>query len=103
MTEIMIDPNVRVAGGLTFSGFEDVRGPMPSVGQSVLVREPEANLVATGIVDHVDYQDSLIFVAVNWETLAPDRLQSPEELLASLRRTATWSASRPVDHLQRTA
>ena len=30
MTEIMIDPNVRVSGGLTFSGFEDVRGPMLS-------------------------------------------------------------------------
>lgn len=73
MTELTIDPNVRVAGGLTFSGFEDVCGPMPSEGQSVLVREPQANLVAVGIVDRIDHVDSLIYLAVRWETLAPDR------------------------------
>jgi hypothetical protein len=85
MTEIMIDPNVRVSGGLTFSGYEDVRGPMPSRGQQVLVREPEANLVAIGTVDHIDENDRLIYIAVDWTQLAPDVLPKPDELLAALR------------------
>jgi hypothetical protein len=81
----MIDPNVRVAGGLTFSGYEDVRGPMPVAGQHVLVREPEANLVAVGIVDRVDERDRLVYVAVDWTQLAPDRLPTPEQFLGILR------------------
>lgn len=105
MTEIMIDPNVRVAGDLTFSGFEHVRGTIPVEGQAVLVREPEADLVAVGRVHHVDYEDSLIYIAVKWETLAPDRLPTPAELLAYLREnTFTWSGSQSVGGLlQRTA
>ena len=34
-TEILIDPNVRVAGNETFSGFEDVVGEFPAEGASV--------------------------------------------------------------------
>ena len=88
MTEIMIYPNVRVSGGLTFSGFEDVRGPMPRSGQQVLVREPEANLVAIGTVDHVDESDRLIYVAVDWTQLAPDVVPTPGEFIAALRRAS---------------
>lgn len=95
MTEIMIDPNVRVAGDLTFSGFEDVLGPMPTVGQTVLAREPEANLVATGVVTRVDRADELVYIAVNWSELAPDRLLSPAELLGVAR---TWSTSQQLNH-----
>jgi hypothetical protein len=87
MTEIMIDPNVRVSGGLTFSGYEDVRGPMPAEGQQVLVREPEANLVAIGIVDRIDEEDRLIYVAVDWAQLAPDQLPTPDEFLGVLRHS----------------
>jgi hypothetical protein len=85
--EIMIDPNVRVAGGLTFSGFEDVRGAMPAEGQQVLVREPEANLIAVGVVDHVDTVDELVYIAVDWTQLAPDNLPTPGELVGRLQRT----------------
>jgi hypothetical protein len=86
MTEVMIDPNVRVAGGLTFSGFEDVRGPMPLAGQEVLVREPEANLVAIGVVDHLNDEDRLVYVRVDWTQLAPDHLPTDNEFLGDLRR-----------------
>lgn len=106
MTEVMIDPNVRVAGGLTFSGFEDVKGPLPKPGQRVLVREPEANLVASGIVDRIDYADRLVYLAVNWEALAPDHLPRPEEFTATLRRTAAatnWSTDPAVGTYQLTA
>lgn len=99
MTEIMIDPNVRVADGLTFSGFEDVRGPMPEVGQQVLVREPEANLVASGIVTRVDYGDSLIYVRVEWASLAPDVLPTPDQLVRQVGSAGTtWAASQRMDH-----
>lgn len=81
MTEIMIDPNVRVSGGLTFSGFEDVRGPMPAVDHEVLVREPEANLVAVGVVRHIDRNDRLIYIEVDWAQLAPDQLPTPDEFM----------------------
>lgn len=98
MTEIMIDPNVRVSGGLTFSGYEDVRGPMPVAGQQVLVREPEANLVAVGTIDHFDVNDRLIYVAVDWTQLAPDHLPTPDEFLCALRRdrqSSLQSVDRP--------
>ena len=104
MTEIMIDPNVRVADNLTFSGFEDVRGPIPQKGQSVLVRELEADLVAIGVVDRVDYEDSLIYIAVNWESLAPDRLPTPEEFLPELGKyTFALATSHPANLPQHTA
>jgi hypothetical protein len=96
MTEIMIDPNVRVSGGLTFSGYEDVRGPMPAPGQQVLVREPEANLVAVGTVDHLDENDRLIYVAVDWEQLIPDQLPTPAEFMGTLRFSQTRSLFEPI-------
>ncbi|KZS82297.1 hypothetical protein A4G29_12265 [Mycobacterium kansasii] len=97
MTEIMIDPNVRVGGGLTFSGYEDVRGPMPVAGQQVLVREPEANLVAVGLVDHIDESDRLIYITVDWAQLAPDQIPTPDEFMDMLRRHHARSLSQPVD------
>jgi hypothetical protein len=96
MTEIMIDPNVRVAGGLTFSGYEDIRGPMPAAGQQVLVREPEANLVAVGTVDHLDENDRLVYVAVDWGELVPDQLPTPTEFMGTLRRSQTRSLFQPI-------
>jgi hypothetical protein len=98
MTEIMIDPNVRVAGDLTFSGFEDVLGPMPTEGKTVLVREPEANLVAAGVVKRVDNADSLIYIAVEWDKLAPDVLLTPAELPGVAPFAETWTTSQRVDH-----
>lgn len=92
----MIDPNVRVSGGLTFSGYEDVRGPMPVAGQQVLVREPEANLVAIGTVDRLDENDRLIFVAVDWAELVPDHLPTPDEFIGALRRSQARSMFQPM-------
>ncbi len=72
MTAIVaIDPNVRVAGGLTFSGFEDVVGEMPAPGDEVLVREPEANLIGHAVVDRLDDDNRLIYLAVRWDSIRP--------------------------------
>ena len=96
MTEVMIDPNVRVAGGLTFSGFEDIRGPIPVSGQQVLVREPEANLVAVGTVRRIDENDRLIYISVDWTQLAPDHLPTPEEFLRERRAAVSYLTTAPV-------
>ena len=82
-TEIMIDPNVRVAGNETFSGFEDVRGPMPAVGQNVVVREPEGDLIGAGVVTRLDEAARLIYIAVDWPSLVPDVAPPPPPTGAS--------------------
>jgi hypothetical protein len=81
VTEVIIDPNVRVAGNETFAGFEDIRGAMPDKGWRVIVREPESNLVGYGRVTRLDDADRLIYLAVNWAELVPERILSPEELM----------------------
>lgn len=84
VTEIWIDPNVRVAGNQTFAGFEDVHGPRPRLGDHVMVREPESNLVGLGRVTCVDRGDELIYLAVNWGTLVPEET-------GQVRVTVSWS------------
>jgi hypothetical protein len=85
MTEVWIDLNVRVHDGETFSGFEDVKGIMPHVGDRVLVREPESNIVGEATVTRVDAADQLIYMAVDWAALAPETLLTPDQLISSLR------------------
>ena len=80
-TEILIDPNVRVANNETFSGFEDVVGDFPEENMRVRVREPESNVVGEGVVTRIDENDKLVYIAVEWASLAPERLPTPAELL----------------------
>lgn len=88
LTEILIDPNVRVEGNLTFSGFEDVEGDVPNEGDYVVVREPESDLSTLGRVRRVDYSDKLVYLDVDWKTLAPDWVPSPEQLTCLLLQLA---------------
>ena len=62
------------------------------------MREPEANLVALGIVDHLDENDRLVYLQVDWTHLAPDHLPTADEFLVSLRRQvlARSIASDPI-------
>lgn len=80
MTEVMIDPNVRVADGLTFSGFEDVVGELPDQGDRVTVREPESGIVGIGTVARVDFADRLVYLNVDWSNLTTPL--TPERLVA---------------------
>jgi hypothetical protein len=66
MTLVEIDPNVRVEGNLTYSGFEDVCGSFPVVGQRVRVIEPESELGSTATVIKIDEDRSLIYLDVDW-------------------------------------
>jgi hypothetical protein len=74
MTVIDIDPNVRTAGNETYAGWEDVHGAMPSIGELVVVREPESGITGTARVTDIEDKGQLIYLAVLWKGLrAPDR------------------------------
>jgi hypothetical protein len=89
LTEILIDPNVRVEDNLTFSGFEDVIGDIPREGEYVVVREPEGNLSTIGHVQRVDQHDELVYLAVNWRTLVPDWVPSQDQLMQLMVQVTT--------------
>lgn len=109
---IIIDPNVRVEGGLTFSGFEDV-DVLEALegGASVRVREPEADLEGDGKVAWLDRERGLVYLQVDWATLRPVE-SAPSGLLAFAHLghcvyatrlsapSALWSEDvRSLDHL----
>lgn len=68
-TIIDIDPNVRTAGNETYSGWEDVHGDWPSIGDAVTVREPESGIEGTARVTDIEDKGQLIYLAVNWQAL----------------------------------
>jgi hypothetical protein len=72
MTEIIIDLNAADEVGLTCCGFADVRGEFPQVGDLVLAREVEDNVVAEAVVARIDADRRVIYVAVAWRRLRED-------------------------------
>ena len=66
---IDIDPNVRVYNNETYSGYEDIHGDFPRVGDAVTVREPESNVVGSAIVTSMRDADQLIYLKVDWPSL----------------------------------
>ncbi len=64
---VAIDPNVRLRGNQTYSGLEDVEGPV-TVGDAVLVYEPECGLRGPGRVTEVDLRLGLIYLSVDWSS-----------------------------------
>jgi hypothetical protein len=94
MIEVMIDPNVRVAGGLTFSGFEDVIGDLPDHGDRVIVREPESGITGFGTVERIEFADRLIYLSVDWAGLTlPIPTQGELAAKLGLNRGTTVSGS----------
>ncbi|MEU4224258.1 hypothetical protein AB0F17_08195 [Nonomuraea sp. NPDC026600] len=69
-----IDPNVRVRGDNTYTGFEDVEGEAADLhlGEVVTVYEPESGLRGFGSVVDVDLDRRLVFLAVDWSSLRPE-------------------------------
>ena len=88
-TEVFIDPNVRVRGGQTYSALRHVRGDTPHVGDEVFVREPESNLVGKAAVTDIDERDHLIYLRVDWATLAPEQPLKPKQLEALVAAAAS--------------
>ena len=70
LTRIRIDPNVRVHGDKTYASFDDVTfGELTHVSQTVVVVEPEANLIGRGSVAWFDPFKRLVYLDVNWQSL----------------------------------
>jgi hypothetical protein len=64
---IEIDPNVRVRGNQTYTGFEDVQGARSvCVGDMVLAWEREDDIVTDAHVVDVDEERRLVYLAVDW-------------------------------------
>lgn len=73
LSRVEIDPNVRVRGNQTFTGMDNVYGPI-AVGQAVQVFEPEADIVGDGWVTDIDTKKNLVYLRVMWSSLR-DRKQ----------------------------
>ena len=115
-TKVVIDPNVRVRGQLTFAGLEDVKGPL-RVGQAVDVFEPESGLVGEGRVVEIDPAHGLVYLSVDWASIRPMaedasavgqgsgstaywiQLVDEEELIASLRAEMETGVATSVTRL----
>lgn len=68
LSRVEIDPNVRVRGNQTFSGMENVYGPI-AVGQAVQVFESEADIVGDAWVTDIDHKKKLVYLRVMWSSL----------------------------------
>ncbi|SDR76376.1 hypothetical protein SAMN04488570_0305 [Nocardioides scoriae] len=68
---VTIDLNVRVRGNQTFTGLEDVQGPI-YVGGTVRVIEPESGVAGYAVVTEIDTDSELVYLAVEWATLAAE-------------------------------
>jgi hypothetical protein len=55
-----------------------------------------SNLVGKGVVTDIDHRDRLIYLRVDWATLAPEKLPGPAELMAQVaahtQAPARWYA-----------
>lgn len=73
MKRFKINPNVLVAGHLTYSGFEDVlpEGATVSLGERVLAWEPECGMVADAVVHAIDEDTQIVYLDVDWGTFRP--------------------------------
>lgn len=63
---IIIDPNVRVRGNMTYTGFEDTNEQV-AAGDTVLAIEQESEMVWDAVVTEIDDESRLIYLYVNWK------------------------------------
>lgn len=68
LSRVEIDPNVRVRGNQTFTGMDNVYGPI-AVGQAVQVFESEADIIGDGWVTDIDTKKNLVYLRVVWSSL----------------------------------
>lgn len=72
LSVVVIDPNVRVRGGQTFVGIEDVGvnmediGAPVEVGSPVICREVENGIDWDGKVTDIDESHGIVYIAVDW-------------------------------------
>jgi hypothetical protein len=67
VTTIVIDPNIRTSTNGTYAGLEDADGPL-SIGQTVILREPESGIEGRGTVSKIDMNIDLVYLDVDWSS-----------------------------------
>lgn len=98
-TRIAIDPNVRVRGNDTYSGFEDVAGEL-AVGADVEVFVEETELVGQGRIAEIDPDRRLVYLSVDWSSLAERDVRQTDSQAANLSPSPlVWVGSRVRDLL----
>ncbi len=69
MTRVEIDLNVRCGRWQTYSGFEDITGEFPAVGDVVEVFESESGIHGTGTVLELREETETVVLQVFWSDL----------------------------------
>ena len=82
-TTVEIDLNVRVHGGQTYSGYEDVSGPL-AVGDVVEVFEPESGVRGPGRVTDIDAAKRLVYCQPVRNDLGPRKIHVAEPQVSNL-------------------
>ncbi len=65
---VSIDPNVRVRGNQTFTGFDDC-DRIPAIGEPVTVYEDEAGIEGPAVCAGLDEAKRLVYLDVDWANL----------------------------------
>lgn len=65
--KIVIDPNVRVRGNITYSCFLDSDHQV-YIGDTVLAIEPESSLAWDAVVTDIDNEGRFIYLFVDWKS-----------------------------------
>lgn len=63
-----IDLNIRMRGGGTYVGFEDLSRPV-KLGEQVVVFESGTELAGDGYVKRIDPIKKIVVLAVDWKSL----------------------------------
>lgn len=70
MNRVRIDPNVRVRGNQTFSGFEDCDDQDLEILDIVEAYEEESGVHASAVITDVDHVSRLVYLKLDWSDLA---------------------------------
>lgn len=68
MSTVVIDLNVRLGHSETFSGLEDVTGPI-AVGDRVTAIETESGLTGPAYVTAIEPERGLVYLRIAWNQL----------------------------------
>jgi hypothetical protein len=99
-SRVRIDLNVRVRGNGTYTGLEDVFGPI-AVGDIVEIFEPESSLAGPGRITDIDFETRLVYLTVEWASLRETDSKA-DDWMTQRGPVETWSAATPPLHVAAT-
>lgn len=96
MTQITIDPNIRIRNNWTYAGFEDVEGQFPGVGGDVIAVEAESGLSGPARVVDINAAKQLIYLAVDWLLFFGSPVPRPADAVWTVM-VGTWEGNTEVE------